>query len=71
MEIIVNHSDTPEEDFETTVKDLDTDEDITYTTKAGVYGRPNIYSTDYTEYNHEDILALLATDEWTTNEMKE
>jgi hypothetical protein len=60
-----------EKDFETTVKDLDTDEDITYTTKAGVYGRPDIYSEEYTEYNHEDILALLATDEWTTNEMKE
>ena len=60
-----------EEDFDTTVKDLETGEEITYTTKAGVFGRPSIYSEDYTEYNHEDMLALLATDEWTKNEMKE
>ncbi len=60
-----------EEDIETTYKDLETDKDVSYITKAGVYGRPDVYSTDYTEYNHEDILALLATDKWTTNEMKE
>jgi len=60
-----------EEDFDTTVKDLETEEEVTYTTKAGVFGRPDVYSTDYTEYNHEDMLALLATDEWTKNEMKE
>ena len=59
------------EDFDTTVKDLETEEEVTYTTKAGVFGRPDVYSTDYTEYNHEDMLALLATDEWTKNEMKE
>tara|TARA_Y100001937_G_scaffold118942_1_gene173976 strand:+ start:1783 stop:2115 length:333 start_codon:yes stop_codon:yes gene_type:complete len=60
-----------EEDFDTTIKDLETEEEVTYTTKAGVFGRPSIYSEDYTEYNHEDMLALLATDEWTKNEMKE
>ena len=60
-----------EEDFVTTYEDLETSEEVSYTTKAGVYGRPDVYSTDYTEYNHEDILALLATDEWSTNEMKE
>lgn len=60
-----------EEDFETTYEDLETGEEASYTTQAGVYGRPDVYSTDYTEYNHEDILALLATEEWTKNEMKE
>jgi len=40
-------------------------EEVTYTTEAGVYGRPSVYSTDYTEYNHADILALLATEAWT------
>ena len=43
----------------------ETKEEMTNTTKVGVYGRPDVYSTEYTEYNHEDILALLATDEWT------
>lgn len=45
--------------------DPETGEEKTNTIKVGVYGRPDVYSTDYTEYNHEDILALLATDEWT------
>jgi len=60
-----------EKDIVETYTDLETLEEVTTTTKAGTYGRPDVYSTDYTEYNHEDILALLATDEWTTNEMKE
>lgn len=50
--------------------DLETLEEVTTTTKAGVYGRPDIYSEEYTEYNHEDILALLATDEWKSNEIE-
>lgn len=36
--------------------------------EAGVYGRPSIYDPQYTEYNHADILALLSTEAWTTNE---
>ena len=59
------------EDVENKYTNLETDKEFSYTQKAGIYGRPDVYSTDYTEYNHEDILALLATDEWTTNEMKE
>jgi hypothetical protein len=39
-------------------------EERTYTVEAGIYGRPSIYSDSYPEYNHEDILALLATEEW-------
>jgi hypothetical protein len=39
-------------------------EEHTYTVEAGIYGRPSIYSESYPEYNHEDILALLATEEW-------
>ena len=54
------------EDFETKYTDANTNEEKSHTTKKGVYGRPNVYSTDHTEYNHADILALLATDEWTT-----
>ncbi len=34
--------------------------------EAGTYGRPGIYSEEYPEYNHQEILALLATPKWTT-----
>ena len=54
-----------DEDFETTYQDLETGEIVSYTTEAGVYGRPDIYSEEYTEYNHEGILNLLSTEEWT------
>lgn len=40
-------------------------EEVTYTTEAGTYGRPSVYSTDYDEYSHAGILALLATEAWT------
>ncbi len=43
----------------------ETGEEETNTIPAGVYGRPRVYSDEYTEYNHADILALLATEEWT------
>ena len=53
------------EDIVETYLHPETKEEMTNTIKVGVYGRPDVYSTDYTEYNHKDILALLATDEWT------
>jgi Rieske Fe-S protein len=48
-----------------------TNEQKTSKTLAGVYGRPDVYSKDYTEYNHEDILALLNTEAWAKNEIEE
>ena len=45
-------------------KDPQTLEDVSYTIQAGIYGRPSIYSEQYPELNHEEILALLATEEW-------
>ena len=45
-------------------------EDVTNTIEAGVYGRPSVYSTDYTEYNHADILVLLGTDAWTLDDIE-
>jgi hypothetical protein len=42
-----------------------TGESGSYTVEAGIYGRPSIYSPEYPEYNHEEILALLATEAWT------
>ena len=42
--------------------------DIMYTSsiEAGVYGRPDIYSSSYSEYNHTEILNLLTGSNWTT-----
>ncbi len=54
--------------YSTTSTDPETSEETTYTTEAGIYGRPSIYSGSYTEYNHQDILSLLATDVWTSDE---
>lgn len=59
-----------EKDIVETYIDPETEEEKTRTTKAGVYGRPDIYSEDSTEYNHEDILTLLATDKWSKNEIE-
>jgi len=54
-----------EETYSETFVDLETNQEVTTTVEAGVYGRPSIYSDAYTEYNHADILALLATEAWT------
>jgi hypothetical protein len=54
-----------EETYTETFEDIDGGGEISNTIEAGIYGRPSIYSEDYTEYNHADILALLATEEWT------
>jgi hypothetical protein len=31
---------------------------------AGIYGRPSIYSSSYSEYNHQGILDLLTGSNW-------
>jgi hypothetical protein len=53
------------ESYTNTFTNAETNESGSYTVEAGIYGRPSIYSAEYPEYNHEEILALLATDEWT------
>lgn len=55
-----------EETYTETHTDPETEEEVTTTVEAGVYGRPSIYSDSFTEYNHADILALLATEAWTS-----
>ena len=60
--------DIVKEDYETTYTEADTMEEKTYTVQAGVYGRPDIYSSEYKEYNHEDVLDLLSTEKWTKKE---
>ena len=54
-----------ENDYVTKHTDPETGEVHRSTTAAGVYGRPDVYSTDYDEYSHAGILALLATEAWT------
>ena len=60
-----------EEDQTYTYVDVETEEEVTYTTPAGVYGRPSIYQESMTEYTHSEILELLATEEWTAPELGE
>ena len=60
-----------EETYTKTHKDTETNENVAYTVEAGTYGRPSIYSEEYTEYNHTDIIALLTTEEWSNNQMEE
>jgi hypothetical protein len=50
--------------FDTTYFNPQTEEEVTYTTEAGVYGRPTIYSSDYNEYNHSEILNVLTGSNW-------
>lgn len=54
-----------EEDVTESFVDAETGEETTITTPAGVYGRPSIYTEGMTEYNHDEILELLATEAWT------
>ena len=44
---------------------IETGEMIETTIEAGVYGRPSIYSEDYPEYTHSEILSILTGSEWT------
>ena len=45
----------------------ETNESGSYTVEAGIYGRPSIYSSEYPEYTHEEILDLLTGSEWFSN----
>ena len=46
--------------------DTETGEMIETTIEAGVYGRPSIYSEEYPEYTHSEILSILTGSEWTS-----
>lgn len=53
-----------EETYTETFEDTETGEEVTNTIEAGTYGRPSVYSEDYTEYTHSEILELLSTEQW-------
>ena len=54
-----------EEDYTVVVPNLETGQESSYIVYAGIYGRPDIYSPEYPEYTHQEILELLSTPEWT------
>jgi hypothetical protein len=54
-----------EETYTETFQDIETEEEVVNTVEAGTYGRPSVYSEDYTEYTHSEILELLSTEQWT------
>ena len=45
--------------------DPETGETVQNTVQQGVYGRPSIYSSEYPEHTHSEILNILSTEEWT------
>jgi hypothetical protein len=53
-----------DEPYEQTYIDAQTGQPVTVTVEPGVYGRPSIYSPEYPELNHEEMLVLLSTEEW-------
>ena len=54
-----------EETYTETFEDIETREEVVNIVEAGTYGRPSVYSEDYTEYTHSEILELLSTEQWT------
>lgn len=44
----------------------ETNQTGSYVVEAGIYGRPSIYSSSYQEYDHQGILTLLSTEEWSS-----
>jgi hypothetical protein len=60
-----------EEDSTQTYTDAESGDENEFIITAGIYGRPAIYSEEYPEYNHEEILELLSGEDWTRqNEVK-
>ena len=54
-----------EETYTETSTNPETGEEDTNTFEAGTYGRPSIYSEEYTEYTYSEILELLSSEQWT------
>ena len=54
-----------EETYTVTYGHIETGEEVSNTFEAGTYGRPSIYSEEYIEYTHSEILELLSTEQWT------
>ena len=53
-----------EVDRNETYIDPETNDEVTVEIKAGIYGRPSIFSEEYDELTHEQIQEILKTEEW-------
>ena len=53
------------ETYSHTFRFAETGEEETTTVEAGVYGRPSVYSSEYPEYDYEQILEIMNSEEWT------
>lgn len=53
-----------ESDIVQTLLNPETMVEETFTTPAGVYGRPSFWSEDYPELTHSEIIELLSTEDW-------
>jgi len=53
------------ESYTESYQDTETGEMVEEVVEAGIYGRPSIYSEEYGEYTHTEILQLLSTEQWT------
>ncbi len=49
--------------------DATTGQPVYYIVEAGIYGRPDIYSSSYSEYEYQPMLDLMATPAWTSGSM--
>ena len=54
------------EDINETYINAETGEETLHTVQAGVYGRPAIWTEESVEYTHQEILEILATEEWSS-----
>lgn len=58
------------ETYTETFIDPETNQEVTNTIQAGIYGRPSIYSEEYPEYTHPEILSLLTGSNWSELEQE-
>lgn len=47
-----------------------TGQPVYYLVEAGIYGRPDIYSSSYSEYEYQPMLDLLNTPAWTSGSIQ-
>jgi len=52
------------ETYTETFIDPETNQEVTNTVQAGIYGRPSIYLEEYPEYTHPEMLSLLTGSNW-------
>lgn len=57
--------------YEEYYQDPETDQWVTESFDAGIYGRPSIYSSSLQEYTHQEILNVLTGSDWVSQEIVE